>query len=75
MIRRVDRSMTKIYKDLIVSKRELSDIRQSISKTLHALRQVKNVSVLAPKKKICPLCGLFHNFPHNPNCELPIFTC
>ncbi len=39
MMRRQDRSMVKIYKDLMITRRDLIDLRNSISNTLESIKQ------------------------------------
>lgn len=62
MSRRGDKSLVKIYKDLLISKRELIDLRQSISKTLTGLKQPagKNLPQVKAGKKICLACLKVH---------------
>jgi ribosomal protein L37E len=63
MCRRIgDKSLVKIYKDLMVTKRELTDLRESIAFTLSSLKQPmpKNPSAIHTKKKICFSCGVSH---------------
>lgn len=46
MMRRQDRSMVKIYKDLMITRRDLIDLRTSISNTIESIKhsdvQLKN---------------------------------
>ena len=77
MNRRADKSMVKMYKDLIISKRELIDLRQSVSKTLHGLNQAqtKNSATILAKKKICLGCKKIHGAAAPPCKPLPVYKC
>jgi hypothetical protein len=56
--RRGEKSLAKIYKDLMITKRELSDLRESIAQTLFDLKQpMPKHSPAIRNKKICFSCG------------------
>lgn len=63
MYRRGDKSMVRVYKDLMVTKRELTDLRQSITQTLCGLKQkmIRHPGAIYHKKKICFSCGASHD--------------
>lgn len=75
MRNRREEPFVKIYKDLIISKRVLTDLRQSITKTLCRLKQPPKQSLSYHNKKAsCKNCGNFydpaapHNCKSNSNC-------
>ncbi len=77
MRRRTDKSLVKIYKDLMISKRELSDLRQSITKTLYGLKQPysKNPASIQPKRKMCLKCKAFHDLAAAHQCKSESHKC
>jgi hypothetical protein len=62
MKRRVDKSMVKLYKDGLVFKRNINDLKQSITETLYGFRYPlnKHPASIQTKKKLCFKCGIFH---------------
>jgi hypothetical protein len=54
MRRRVDKSMVKLYKDGLVFKRNINDLKQSITETLYGFRYPlnKHPASIQTKKKI-----------------------
>lgn len=76
--------MARIYKDLVVTKRQLIDLRQSISKNVgtfktdrHSLKpKIKKTNEATTyHKTACYNCGFYHDpaVPHN--CLMKFLTC
>ena len=76
MSRRPDKCLVKLYKDLLISKRELIDLRQSVSKTLYGLNQphAKNPTSILAKKKICLGAKKFSGAAAQ-HCKPPTYKC
>lgn len=77
MSRRGDKSLVKIYKDLLISKRELIDLRQSITKTLSGLKppQPKNLAAIKKSKKVCLACHQHFEPAIAHHCKPKIYKC
>ena len=54
---RIDNSLAKVYKDLMVTRRELIDLKTSISKTI---REIKEIDDFRATKKVCYKCGKYN---------------
>lgn len=51
-----ERSLIKIYKDLMVTKRDLIDLRESITSTINSIRESdQRLKIIQMKKKIIRL--------------------
>ena len=55
---RSDRSLIKIYKDLMVTKRELIDLRESISQTIRSIKQSDQLPKKRDHPQSCSICDL-----------------
>ena len=51
-----DRPLIKIYKDLMVTKRDLIDLRESITHTIHSIRHSDD-AIRQLRVKRCQQCG------------------
>jgi hypothetical protein len=74
---KANKSLVKIYKDLLISKRELTDLRQSITKTIYGFRHpmTKNPATIQIKKKMCSGCGIFYEPAAAHHCKQLRFKC
>lgn len=73
-----DRSLVRIYKDLMVSKRELTDLRQSVNKTIKGLNKpYKKFPAPAPepRPKMCYNCGVYCEAAAPHQCRPPAHKC
>ena len=75
-MRRQDRSMVKIYKDLMITRRDLIDLRNSISNTLESIKhsdvQLKKVEDQRKSKPVPQPKGLFQRLPTS---SASLFKC
>lgn len=56
MERQEERSLIKIYKDLMVTKRDLIDLRESITSTINSIRESdQRLKIIEMKKKMIKL--------------------
>lgn len=78
-MRRPERSMVKIYKDLMITRRDLIDLRTSISNTLETIKQsdvqLKKIEDQRKSKPVPQPKGLFQKVPTSPITSFKCSIC